>query len=57
MEEGTPPRRKQDDDPRSEAREHVRQMRANVERNKGLLAHTRELIQRLAELLTGKGST
>ena len=53
MEEGTPPRRKRDDDLMGEARERVRLMRAHVEQNKSLLARTRAVIQRLSDLLLG----
>lgn len=45
-----------DDKTISEARERVRQMEQDVERNKSLIARTRALIQRLTELLGGKSS-
>lgn len=53
MEEGTPPQGKQGDDPISEARQRVRQMQVDVEKNKSLITRTRALIQRLSDLLLG----
>ena len=53
MEDSKPPPRAQDEDVISEARRRVRQMEADVQHNKSLLARTRDLIQRLTDLLAG----